>query len=393
MNTFESIWHLSAEQERAECGFSGGVKMLETWKEIVVEAPAFYIGWGGLLIGLLFGYIVYITNFCTMGSISDILSFGDYRRFRSWLLAGAVGMIGVAGLQGVGVADFADSMYLLPNLNWLANVSGGLIFGFGMVFAGGCISRNLVRAGSGDLRSLVVLMITGLFGYMTIGGLLGPLRVAVFSGSTVDLTEMGLESQGSGAILAAVSGMSLSSASTVALVVLVGAIVVFCFKDSAFRNSPMHLIAGVGIGLCIVAGWLLTGLAQDDFADTPVALISLSYVRPTGDAMDYLMRSTALGAPGFGVVTLAGALLGGFFGALSKGRLHLTTFADKKDSIRNMFGAALMGIGGVLALGCTVGQGLTGVSTLAVGSFITLAFIILGGMAGVKSLEWFLLRD
>ncbi len=367
--------------------------MIDAWKEIVIASPAFYVGWGGLIIGTVFGYIVYVTNFCTMGSVSDIISFGDYRRFRSWLLAGAVGMIGVAGFQAVGVADFAHSMYLTPNLNWLANIVGGVIFGFGMVFAGGCISRNLVRAGGGDLRSLVVLMITGLFGYMTIGGLLGPVRVALFSGTVVDLAEKGIETQGSGAILSALSGLSLSNASTVALAGIVGVVVIYCFKDRSFRTSPVHLVAGVGLGLCVVAGWLLTGLAQDDFADVPVALISLSYVRPTGDTLDYMMRSTALGAPGFGVVTLAGALLGGFLGALSKGRLHLTTFADKKDSVRNMFGAAMMGIGGVLALGCTVGQGLTGVSTLAVGSFITLASIITGGVAGIKSMEWLVLRD
>ena len=110
-------------------------------------------------------------------------------------------------------------------------------------------------------------------------------------------------------------------------------------------------------------------------------------MRPVGDSLDYVMRYTALGAPGFGIVTVAGALLGGLIGALSMGRLRLTTFADKSDSIRNMFGAALMGIGGVLALGCTVGQGLTGVSTLAVGSFITFFAIVAGGIAGVKTLE------
>jgi uncharacterized protein len=124
-----------------------------------------------------------------------------------------------------------------------------------------------------------------------------------------------------------------------------------------------------------------------------VPLISLTYVRPTGDTLDYLMRFTALGPPGFGVVTLAGALLGGFLGAASMGQLHLTTFADKKDSVRNMFGAALMGIGGVLALGCTVGQGLTGISTLAAGSFIAVVFIVIGGVAGVRAMEWVVMRE
>ncbi len=362
--------------------------MLETWKEIIVEEPGLFVGWGGLLIGVLFGFIVYRTNFCTMGSISDILSFGKYSRFRAWLLAGATAIVGVAVLQSTGVINPMDSIYLTPNFGWLANIVGGLLFGFGMVFSGGCISRNLVRAGGGDLRSVVVLLITGIFGYMTIGGIIGPLRVSLFAPGTADLTAIGLESQGVGEMLMYISGMSVSSANLAVIILVAGAIIVYCFKDAQFRSSYRNIIAGVGIGLCVVAGWFLTGLAQDEFSEE-VALTSLTFVRPTGDTLEYLMRYTALGSPGFGVVTTFGALLGGFFGSLSMRRLHLTTFADKSDSIRNMFGAALMGIGGVLALGCTVGQALTGFSTLAMGSFITFVFIVAGGVIGMKAMERF----
>lgn len=360
--------------------------MIEFWNEAVIESPAFYIGWVGLLIGIVFGFIVYRTNFCTMGSISDILSFGDFRRFRAWLLAGAVGILGVAWVRSLEIADFSQTMYLTPSFGWGANVVGGFLFGFGMVFSGGCISRNLVRAGGGDLRSVVVLIITGIFGYMTIGGLLGPLRVTLFTPLTADLSET-METQGLGEVVASLTGMDPATATTGAVIVVALAILVYCFADKGFRTSPRNIIAGVGIGLCVVAGWLLTGLAQDDFADVPVPLISLSFVRPSGDTLDYVMRFTALGAPGFGVVTLAGTLIGGFLGALSMGRLHLTTFADKDDSIRNMFGAALMGIGGVLALGCTVGQAMTGFSTLAIGSILTFICIVIGGIAGVKTME------
>ena len=360
--------------------------MIEAWKEIAVEAAALYIGWGGLVVGIAFGFIVYRTNFCTMGSISDILSFGDWNRFRAWLLAIAVAITGVWLIELGGVADMSLSMYQSPTLGWGANIVGGLIFGFGMVFSGGCISRNLVRAGGGDLRSIVVLMITGLFGYMTIGGLLGPLRVAIFSPMTANLATMGVEDQSVGAVLAGITGAGVGTMTTLTTLAVVAGLLAFCFKSVEFRNSGRNLAAGLGIGLCVVLGWFVTGIAYDEFADNPT-LISLSYVRPVGDSMDYLMRYTALGAPGFGVVTVAGALIGGLFGAISMGRVHLTTFADKADSIRNMFGAALMGIGGVLALGCTVGQALTGVSTLAVGSLITFVFIVLGGMIGVKTME------
>ncbi|MCB1334375.1 MAG: YeeE/YedE family protein [Roseivivax sp.] len=360
--------------------------MIDTWKEIAVESADFYIGWGGLLIGILFGFIVYRTNFCTMGSISDILSFGDKNRFRAWLLAIAVAILGVWVIETLGIADMTQSMYQVPAFGWGANIVGGLIFGFGMVFSGGCISRNLVRAGGGDLRSVVVLLITGIFGYMTIGGLFGPARVALFTPLTTDLTAAGIEDQSLGAILAGLTGMGVETATTVTALLVAGLLLAYCFAAPQFRASGRNLTAGFGIGLCVVLGWLLTGLTYDEFADNP-QLISLSYVRPVGDTLDYLMRYTALGAPGFGVATVAGALIGGLLGALSMGRVHLTTFADKSDSIRNMFGAALMGIGGVLALGCTVGQALTGVSTLAVGSVLTFACIVIGGIVGVKTIE------
>lgn len=360
--------------------------MLDSLREAAVEAAPFYIGWGGLLIGIIFGFIVYRTNFCTMGSISDILSFGDWNRFRAWLLAVAVAIFGVWVIEFLEIADMTMSMYQAPAFAWGANVVGGLIFGFGMVFSGGCISRNLVRAGGGDLRSIVVLLITGIFAYMTIGGLLGPLRVAIFTPLTSDLTEAGIEDQSIGTILSSLTGMGAESATTVVMLIFVVALLLFCFSSESFRTSGRNLVAGFGIGLCVIAGWVLMGLTYDEFADNPV-LISLSFVRPTGDTIDYLMRYTALGAPGFGVVTVAGALIGGLIGALSMGRLRLTTFADKDDSVRNMFGAMLMGVGGVLALGCTVGQALTGISTLAIGSLVTFIFIVVGGVVGVKTME------
>jgi uncharacterized protein len=361
--------------------------MIELWKETVVESAAFYIAWGGLAIGIIFGFIVSRTNFCTMGSISDILTFGDYRRFRSVLLASATAVFGVLVLQGVGVADMGDSMYMAPRFTYGANIVGGSMFGFGMVFAGGCISRNLVRAGGGDLRSVIVLTITGIFAYITIGGLLGPARVVLFAPVSLDLTQYGMKTQGVGAFLAAITGIDATNGALISGLVIAGAMYAYIFKDKGFRSSAPHMIAGFGIGLAVVAGWFLTGLAFDDFADVPVQLISLSFVRPSGDTLDYAMRFTALGPPGFGVVTLVGVLIGGFLGAASMGRLHLVTFADKSDTVRNMFGGAFMGVGGVIGLGCTVGQGMTGFSTLAIGSFVTFLFIILGGIGGMKVME------
>lgn len=362
--------------------------MIDSLREMVVESPGYYIGFVGLIIGIVFGYIVFVTNFCTMGSISDILNFGDYRRFRAWLLAGAVAILGATYLRGSGITDISKAMYLTTNFNWLGNVVGGLMFGIGMVFAGGCVSRNLVRAGAGDLRSFVVLIVTGIFAFMTIGGIIGPVRIGAFASTTLDLTEYNLSSQSAGSFLTLFSGLDLDTANLIAMVAIVGALLIFCFKDSAFRKSFPHLTAGIGIGLTVVAGWFITGLAFDEFADVATPIASLTFVRPSGDSLDYLMRYTALGAPGFGVVTTVGAIIGGFFGALTSGRFNLISFASPKDTLNNMVGGALMGTGGVIALGCTVGQAITGFSTLAVGSMITFVFIVLGGIMAIKYMEY-----
>ncbi|MEM8645800.1 MAG: YeeE/YedE family protein [Pseudomonadota bacterium] len=360
--------------------------MIEALKETVLEAPDVYVAWGGLLIGLVFGYLVFRTNFCTMGALSDLVSFGDKKRLRSWLLAGATALIGAQLLHYAGAVDLSTSMYLQPTLTWVGNVLGGLLFGFGMVFAGGCVSRNLARLGGGDIGSLMVLIVAGLFSYITIGGFLGPIRAALAGFAQIDMGALGSESQGLDAVVNAATGGA--SGGVIMTVLIAGAMLVYCFKDSQFRTSMPHVLGGIGIGLCAAAGWALTGLAFDELGDNPVNPISLTYVRPAGDTLEYLTRFTAFGLPGFGVVTVFGAILGSYLAAISMKRFRLSAFADVSDTLRNLGGAALMGIGGVMALGCTVGQAVTGISTLAIGSFITFAAIVAGGIGGLKYMEW-----
>jgi uncharacterized membrane protein YedE/YeeE len=348
---------------------------------IAANGPA-WLALGGLLIGLAFGAIVFVTNFCTMGAVSDIANFGDWRRFRSWLLAAATALLGTQLLQAAGAVELTRSMYLAPSLNWGGNIAGGLMFGFGMVFAGGCASRNLARVGGGDLRALMTLIVLGLFAYMAIGGVLGPLRAGFEVGTSIALAA---PTQGIGDLLGAALG--LASGTTVATVLIVGGSLAYCFKDRPFRSSPIHIASGVGVGLCVILGWALTGLAYDEMAHRPVPPISLTYVRPTGDALEWLQRFTATPVPGFGVASVFGAIAGAFAAAVAKGQFRLTTFADQGDTMRNLGGAALMGIGGVMALGCTIGQGVTGVSTLALGSYITFVSIVLGALLGIKAFE------
>jgi hypothetical protein len=360
--------------------------MIEAWQEAAVENAAFYIGWGGLVIGIVFGAILARTNFCTMGSLSDIANFGDWRRFRSWLLAVAVAMIGVLWIERAGIGDMSHSLYVTPRLMWGGHILGGLVFGIGMVFSGGCVSKNLVRAGAGDLRSLIVLWMIGATAYMTIGGVLAESRVAFVDATSFDLVTAGLEDQRINTMVSGLTGMAAETAQWLSVAVIAGAILLYCFANAAFRSSPVHLAAGIGIGLCVVAGWFLTALTFDEFADNPT-LASLSYVRPAGDSIDYFMRFTADKTPSFAVATTVGALFGAFLVAIFSKKFHLATFSDPGDTLRNLGGAMLMGFGGVTALGCTIGQAVTGFSTLALGSLITFIAIIIGGFIGMKIME------
>ena len=360
---------------------------MDAIRELAIAHGALTLTLGGLAVGFFFGLIVFKTNFCAMGSISDIMLFGDYRRFRAWLLAIAVAVLGVQVLQLAGITDIGKAMFVSPNVSWLANILGGLLFGFGMVLSGGCVSRNLVRVGTGDLRSLFILMVVGLFAYMSIGGILGPLRVEIQQYSLLAPSALALTDQSLGSIAANVLGVNPQLGGWVSAGVIAAVIMFYCFKDANFRASRMHLLAGFGIGACIIAGWAITGLTFDEFADKPQDPISLTFVRATGDTMEYLRRFTAQTTPSFGIATIFGALLGTFVGAVLSGRFRLATFADNKDTLRNLSGAALMGIGGVLALGCTIGQAVTGASTLALGSFVTFGAIVSGAVMGIKTLE------
>jgi uncharacterized membrane protein YedE/YeeE len=356
---------------------------------VSADAPV-WLAAGGLLIGFAFGAIAQATNFCTMGAISDVMTLKDWRRLRAWLLAAGTALLGAQLLQWGGAVDLSLSMYLSARLNWVGHTLGGLMFGFGMVFAGGCASRNLVRAGSGDVRSLLVLVVIGSLAYITIGGILGPLRAMLEKASSISLSA---PTQSLGDLLAPYIGMPGQTAQLIAAAAILLPIFVFCFASSDFRSSRKHVWAGIGVGLTAAAGWLLTGLAFDEMADWPKPPISLTYVRPIGDAMEWLERFTAAPLPGFGVATVIGALLGAFVMATATGSFRVIGFAGSDDTLRHLMGATLMGIGGVMALGCTIGQGVSGISTLAAGSFLTVLAIVLGTVFGVKTLERWLASE
>ena len=347
-------------------------------------SPTLIVGIGGFVIGLVFGAVVQRTNFCTMGSISDLVLMGDGRRFRAWVLAIAVAIIGTQILSFSGVIDVDKAIYLTPNFGWLGAIIGGLMFGFGMTQAGGCASRTLVRLGAGNLKSLLVTLVLGIVAYMTVRGLLALARLQIET-TNVDLTTHGLANQNLGEMAGAAVGLSAPTARAVAAAALALAFLIYCFKDRAFRRSPSNIIAGLVIGLCVVGGWLVTGvLAADEFDPTPLS--SITFVAPVGESIQYLMTFTGA-TINFGVAVVGGVILGSFLMAMATGEFRVESFADHKDFLRHLGGASLMGAGGVMALGCTIGQGITGLSTLALGSLIAWLSILAGGYLGVKYLE------
>lgn len=334
---------------------------------------------GGLLIGLLFGALASATNFCTMGAISDWQSAGSTGRLGAVALAAATAIIGAQLLDAAGVTDLSKSVYLNPRLNWLGGIAGGLLFGGGMVYAGGCPSRSLVRAGSGDLRAIVSLIVLAIAAYATISGVFGSLRVGLDGATALDVKRFGAATQS----LTDLTGLTR----VVAAALVASPLLLFAIARGGVLSEPGNLVAGLGVGLLAVGGWLLTGLAHDEFAASPVPPASLSFVRPVADAIDWIERSTALGLPGFGAASVFGVLIGAFMASAMTGRLNVAAFADQDDLKRHILGAAAMGIGGVLALGCSIGQGITGLSTLSVQSILAAAAIFAGAVLGLKRLE------
>jgi uncharacterized membrane protein YedE/YeeE len=339
---------------------------------------------GGFAAGIVFGAVANRTNFCTMGSISDMVFMGDQGRFRAWMLSIAVAILGTQALDLFGVVQMRQAAFLTPSLGWLGAIVGGLLFGFGMTLAGGCANKTLVRIGGGNLKSVVVFLVIGIVGYMTMRGLLGAFRVAYMEPTNIDLVKRGIADQGIPSLLAAF-GLPAAWAKGLAVAAIAGGLLVYCFKDAEFRRSPNNLAAGLILGALIPVGWWITGkLGFDEFE--PLPLNSFTFVRPSGDSLQYLMTFTGASID-FGIATVGGVILGSFLVARARKTFAIESFSDAPDMIRHLVGASLMGFGGVAAMGCTVGQGMSGMSTLAIGSVIALVSIVVGGIYGMKYLE------
>ena len=345
--------------------------------------PVYRVAMLGFLIGIVFGAIANKTNFCTMGAISDWVNIGSKDRLRAWFLAIGVAILASQVMQAQGLIDLGEVMYLTPNFGWLGHVVGGFLFGVGMTLASGCGQRTLVRVGGGNLKSLVVMILLGLTAYMTMRGLLALVRVNAIEVTNINLSASGLPDQGIGTLIAAAAGIeNVTMVNWAVTALLGGGLIAYAFAARSFRRSFDNILAGVAIGLIISAGWYVTGvIGFDDF--DPVRMESYTFIAPTGESLIYLQTFTG-STINFGVAAVFGVILGSFLYVILTGKFRLETFTDRDDMIRHMLGGVAMGFGGVLALGCTIGQGVTGMSTLALGSLLSLISIIFGSALAMK---------
>ena len=349
---------------------------------------------GGFALGLAFGAVAQRANYCSMGALADIVNMQHWGRARMWMLAIAVAVAGATALHLSGQVNLAASIYRRgTSLPWLSLLVGGLIFGVGMTLAGGCANKNLLRLGGGSLRSGVVLVFMGLAAYMTMKGLLGQWRVATLDRVALDLANAGaLKDASLPNAVAATFGIAPAAAAAASAAVLVLTLLVFIFKDARFRANRVQVASGTALGALIVTGWYVSGqlgfgenpetLEQVYFATHTRTIESLSFVAPAAYSLELLLLWTdkSLRAS-FGIATLLGVVLGAGIVAKLIGNFRWEGFASLADLRQQLTGAVLMGFGGVTALGCTVGQGLTGLSTLALGSFIAVAGIVGGSIA------------
>ncbi|MEX0693451.1 MAG: YeeE/YedE family protein [Rhodospirillales bacterium] len=329
---------------------------------------------GALVIGVGFGVIARISAFCFRSAVLELLSRRIGFQARAWAVAIATA-VGLTQLMVVlGIIDVSGSVYLSSSLMWLTLIIGGVLFGIGMILARGCGARHIVLLSTGNLRSAVVISVLGIVAYMTLRGILAVPRTALEGIGTYNLEALGYTSQSLGVLSGHPETVPLLM--TVLFILLALAVAL----RSGIQRRITPVLTGLGVGALITAGWYVTGvLGYDEFE--PVRTESLTFTVPVGNAIQYLMTYTGASA-NFGILAVAGVMIGAFVVTMIKGEWTLQGFETPHQLLRYALGAALMGFGGVLALGCTVGEGLSGLSTLSFGSILAVGSIFIGAMIG-----------
>jgi uncharacterized membrane protein YedE/YeeE len=349
---------------------------------------AHYVAAGAFVLAFIFGWVGNKTDFCTMGAVSDWVNMGDTRRMRMWLLAIAVALLGSSALQIAGVVDLSKSIYPAPRLTWLSHLVGGFLFGVGMTLGSGCGSKTLIRIGAGNLKSLIVYVFLGIAAYMTLRGLFGAFRVGVLEPVSVTFA--------SGQDLPALLGVHPAWPAAL----IGGALVAFAYASRDFRAGFDYTLGGVVTGLVVVGGWYVSGVVgyvaehpetlQEAFIATNTGRMeSFSFVSPMAYTLEYLMFWTDKSKiVTYGIASALGVIAGSAAYALATRRFRWEGFRDAEDTANHVVGGVLMGFGGITALGCTVGQAITGISTLALGSFLTFGAIVAGSALTMKYQYW-----
>lgn len=349
-------------------------------------------------IAVVVGAMMARSNFCTMGAVADWVNMGHLGRLRAWMLAVAVAAGGLLVLELSGVAVLpADTLppYRTPDFAWLRYLLGGLVFGVGMALGGGCGTKTLVRVGGGSVRALfVAATIAGVAYAMFTTNLFAITVMSWLPSTIVDLRAVGASGQHVDALVVAATGADARTTRAVVGLLFVGALLWFCLRSAQFRRNRPLLLAGVVVGAAVAAGWYITGGPHaGDWkehamfaADRPsrVEVQSLTFITPIGDTLRYLMQPTRSAQLNFGVMTVFGVVVGSFLYALFARRLRFEWFSSWRDFASHLLAGVLMGYGGFVAMGCSIGQGVTGVGTLALGSLIALVAMIAGAAATIR---------
>jgi uncharacterized membrane protein YedE/YeeE len=368
--------------------------------------------WAAFGIALVMGAVVNKTNFCTMGAVSDLVNIGDSGRFRAWLLAIAVALLGVAILEPMGLVNPGDSFppYRGGELLWGENLIGGLLFGIGMTLASGCGNKCLIRIGGGNIKSIMVMLVIGVIAYFMVSPFPGSDKT-LFSLLFYDWIRPLSASLGAGQDLGSLlGGESAETARMVIGAVLGVVLLLFVFKSSDFRGSVDNILGGLVVGLAIVAAWYVTTnviidadgeqltpaeyyeqwdmLAESDEGKPaqgrPLSPQSYTFINPMGQSLGYASSGFDKTLLTFGVMAFLGVIAGSLLWSILSRSFRFEWFSSVGDFFNHLIGAILMGFGGTLALGCTIGQGITGISTLATGSFLTFVAIVFGSALTMK---------
>lgn len=351
---------------------------------------------GGLLLGLALGVVGQASRFCVRGALADWVIFKGPARLVSWLLAVAVAALAVQGLISAGVFDATRTLAWNERFLWLSYLVGGAIFGFGMMLAGGCPQRSLVKAGSGNLKSMVTLVIAAIAALMTLRGAFAGLRVqgldtwALSLGGPQDL----------GSVLSRLAAIAAGAVRwTVVLALLAGAFAL-AWRVRAVLDRG-HWLGGIAVGLLVAGAFYVTG-HLGFIAEHPETLEAawvgtqsrrpegLSFAAPLAHGLDLLTLWTDKNTVAtFGVMLTVGVLAGSFASARLRGEFHLESFRTPQELGLHVAGGVLMGFGGITAAGCSIGQGVTGLAMLSLGAVLAVA----GMAAGARLALWLQMRD